>query len=108
MAVDKTLIPSPEVIKRLADTMSDYRTGFINDLWELINVPSVMGAAEPGAPYGKEPLRALEVFLEQGKRLGLRLSMSTITPVIWKWAAVRRWLLLYVILMCTCRCGLGS
>ena len=72
MAVDKTLIPSPEVIKRLADTMSDYRTGFINDLCELIKVPSVMGAAEPGAPYGKEPLRALEVFLEQGKRLGFK------------------------------------
>ncbi|MDI9460638.1 MAG: Sapep family Mn(2+)-dependent dipeptidase [Saccharofermentanales bacterium] len=72
MAVDKTLIPSPEVIKHLADTMSDYREGFIHDLCELVKVPSVLGKAEPGAPYGKEPLRALELFLEQGKRLGFK------------------------------------
>ena len=72
MNQDKTKVPSPSVIKRLAATMSDYRADFIDYLSALIEIPSVMGTAEPGAPYGKEPVRALELFLEQGQALGFK------------------------------------
>ncbi|HHU07198.1 MAG TPA: M20 family metallopeptidase [Clostridiaceae bacterium] len=67
---DKSKIPSPEVIKKLAETMADYREDFIRDLCDQIEIPSVMGEPAPDAPYGEGPGKALNLFLEQGKRLG--------------------------------------
>ena len=35
------------------------RAGIIRDIGRLVAVPSVEGEAQPDAPYGKEPKRAL-------------------------------------------------
>lgn len=44
----------------------------LNDLKELLAVPSVMGKAENGAPFGAGPKAALCKFLEIAARYGLR------------------------------------
>lgn len=67
---DKSRVPSAELIKKLADTMAEYREDFIRDLCDQIEIASVMGEPEPDAPYGTGPARALNLFLEQGRRLG--------------------------------------
>ena len=47
----------------------------INCLRELVAIPSVMGEATDGAPFGEQPKRAL---LKMAKRAGL-LSQTTKT-----------------------------
>ena len=47
------------------------RAGIIRDIGRLVAVPSVEGEAQPDAPYGKEPKRALELGLEIAAELGL-------------------------------------
>ena len=44
----------------------------LNDLKKLIAVPSVMGEAEEGAPFGKAPRAALDCFLEIAAGYGLK------------------------------------
>ena len=56
----------------MADRSSVYRyeDRIISDLRQLIAIPSVRGEAEPNAPYGVEPVRALEFVLDRGRSLG--------------------------------------
>lgn len=44
----------------------------LNDLKKLIAIPSVMGEAEEGAPFGKAPRAALDCFLEIAASYGLK------------------------------------
>lgn len=44
----------------------------LNDLKKLIAIPSVMGEAEEGAPFGKAPRAALDCFLEIAANYGLK------------------------------------
>ena len=69
---NKSKAPSAEVIRKLADTMADYREDFVQDLCDQIKIPSVMGEPETNAPYGEGPAKALNLFLEQGKKLGFK------------------------------------
>ena len=42
----------------------------IEDIRKLVTVPSIQGPAEDGAPFGKEPKRALEMALEMAGEMG--------------------------------------
>ena len=46
----------------------------VRDIARLVNVPSVEGPAEPDAPYGAEPKRALLCALEIAEELGLQTA----------------------------------
>lgn len=44
----------------------------LNDLKELIAVPSVLGQPKEGAPFGENALRALDTFLAIARKYGMR------------------------------------
>lgn len=50
----------------------EYQTELLQDLAELIAVPSVRGETTTEFPYGEEPARALRLALAQAERLGFR------------------------------------
>lgn len=51
--------------------MKDYYKMILEDLKQLIAIPSIGGDSEgPGAPFGRECSRALEFMLQRGKELG--------------------------------------
>ena len=47
------------------------REALVRDIGRIVAVPSVEGPAEPDAPFGKEPKRALELGLQIAAELGL-------------------------------------
>ena len=51
--------------------MNDELKNMVNDLKALIAVPSVSSKGAPGAPFGTENRRALDVFLSAADKLGL-------------------------------------
>ena len=57
-----------EKIRANIDKMQDE---MISTIREIVAVPSVGGAAEPGAPFGKGPRAALDKFVEIGNRMGM-------------------------------------
>ena len=50
-------------------------TDVLNDLAEIVAIPSVYSTPEAGAPYGKDCLRALEWFVKKAKAFGLKAEM---------------------------------
>ncbi len=59
-----------EVEKKLDKLVDSYFEDFLKSLEKLIEIPSKMGKAEDGYPFGKEPAKALEIALEISKNLG--------------------------------------
>ena len=51
-----------------------YQDDILRDLAELIRIPSVRSAPEPGMPFGRESARALETVLSMAERLGLTVK----------------------------------
>ena len=51
-----------------------YQDDILRDLAELIRIPSVRSAPEPGMPFGRESARALETVLSMAERLGLEVK----------------------------------
>lgn len=51
--------------------IEENRENILRDIGRLVAVPSVEGEAEPEAPYGKEPKRALDLGLDIAKEMGL-------------------------------------
>ena len=51
-----------------------YQEDILRDLAELVRIPSVRSAAEPGMPFGRESARALETVLAMAERLGLTVK----------------------------------
>lgn len=49
-----------------------YQDELVRELGELLRIPSVIAAAEPGAPFGRPIGRALDYVLDLGTRLGFR------------------------------------
>lgn len=47
----------------------------LDDLAEVIAIPSVFSTPEDGAPYGKQCLRALEWFVAKGRAYGLKAEL---------------------------------
>ena len=60
--------------ERMADIdrfVLEREADIIRDIARLVAVPSVEGQPEPGAPFGREPKRALECALRIAAELGL-------------------------------------
>lgn len=51
--------------------VSEHEDDIVRDIARLVAIPSVEGPAEPGAPFGREPKRALECGLKIAEELGL-------------------------------------
>ena len=54
-------------------SLTDYQKEFLTN---LLSIPSVGGTPEEGAPYGKEPRKALSFFLEEAARHGFRTGVT--------------------------------
>ncbi len=52
--------------------VSENEDNIVRDIARLVAIPSVEGPAEPGAPFGREPKRALECGLRIAEELGLK------------------------------------
>lgn len=63
------------ILERDVDAYIDRnRENIINDIGELVAVPSVEGTPEEGAPFGPGPKKALEKALKIAERLGLAVK----------------------------------
>ena len=51
-----------------------HKQEMIDLLAELVAIPSIQGKAEEGAPFGKEPARALEVMLKKCEEAGFKVD----------------------------------
>ena len=51
------------------------RDEFLKDLGRWLSVPSVQGAAEEGAPFGRENRRMLDLALEDARGYGFATRM---------------------------------
>lgn len=53
---------------------SDRKDDIISLLSKLVAIPSVMGDAKPGYPFGEAPAKALETMLDEAKTLGFEVN----------------------------------
>ena len=53
---------------------SDRKDDIVNLLSELVAIPSVMGEAKPGYPFGEAPAKALVAMLDAAKALGFAVN----------------------------------
>ena len=51
----------------------NYKDRVVEDICGAIKVRSVLEEAKPGMPFGEGPARALEYFIDLGKRLGFKV-----------------------------------
>ncbi|SHM10853.1 Sapep family Mn(2+)-dependent dipeptidase [Ruminococcus flavefaciens] len=54
--------------------LEEHKQEMIDLLAELVAIPSIQGKAEEGAPFGKEPARALEVMLKKCEEAGFKVD----------------------------------
>ena len=63
-----------DIERQIDEFIEDNTENMISDLASLVAIPSVRGAREDGYPFGREPARALEKFLEIAKRMGFAVK----------------------------------
>ena len=51
------------------------RDNIVNDLIKMTRIPAVCGKAEPGAPFGKDVARSLEVCAQVARDMGLETTL---------------------------------
>lgn len=56
--------------KKVYELIDSYRDAFVQDLQRWIRVPSVKDEPSEGAPFGKEVRRALDVAMDDAKKMG--------------------------------------
>lgn len=56
--------------QQITDFIYSHREDMMEIIKQLVEIPSVKGAPEPGAPFGAEPRRALDKMLEICRRYG--------------------------------------
>ncbi|WP_028517590.1 Sapep family Mn(2+)-dependent dipeptidase [Ruminococcus flavefaciens] len=54
--------------------LEEHKQEMIDLLAELVAIPSIQGKAEEGAPFGREPARALEVMLKKCSEAGFKVD----------------------------------
>ena len=59
---------------RIGKFIEDHTGDMISTLGELVRIPSVKGEAEKGCPFGREPARVLEKFLDIAKSMGFTVK----------------------------------
>ena len=62
---------NPALLQDIKRFVLENEDAIVRDIGRLVHIPSIAGPAEPDAPYGKEPKRALMCALEIGRELGL-------------------------------------
>lgn len=65
MAMDKNLLASVDAF------VAENRENIVRDIKRLVDIPSVEGPAQPGAPFGPGPKAALEEGLKLAEEMGL-------------------------------------
>ena len=55
---------------KIGKFIEEHTGDMISTLSTLVKIPSVKGKAEEGCPFGREPARVLEKFLEIAKGMG--------------------------------------
>ena len=58
----------------LNDAVLTHKDAMIEALQEKLQIPSVQGPAEPGAPYGADVRRSLDHALATAEKLGFRTT----------------------------------
>ena len=61
-------------MSEIRDHIYAHKQEMTDFLAELVAVPSVQGDAEEGAPFGKEPARALEIMLKKCEEFGFSVE----------------------------------
>ena len=56
--------------QKISALLDSYREEFVRTLQAWVRVPSVKGKAEPGAPFGKEIARMMDLAVETGRKMG--------------------------------------
>ena len=59
---------------KIGKFIDDHSGDMITTLASLVRIPSVRGEAEDGCPFGREPARALEKFLDIAKDMGFTVK----------------------------------
>ena len=58
----------------IREYLESHKQDMINDLRELVAIPSVQGKAEKGMPFGRHPAKALETMLNKCKAAGFAVE----------------------------------
>lgn len=56
--------------QKITDFIYAHREQMVDVIRQLVEIPSVKGAPQPGAPFGAEPKRALDKMLEISREMG--------------------------------------
>lgn len=60
--------------QKITEFIYSHREEMVDTIRQLVEIPSVKGEAKPGAPFGKEPRRALDKMLEICRNMGFVTS----------------------------------
>lgn len=63
------------MLNKIDEFIRSEKANLLDALSELVAIPSVMGKAEDGAPFGREPKRALEKMREICDKLGFKTTV---------------------------------
>ena len=86
---------NPKLISAIDKLIEDYTEQIANDTIKLVNIKSVHGKAEPGAPFGIGPKKVLREIADMGKEAGfyytdynvgvISLALKDSTPDLGIW-----------------------
>ena len=60
--------------QKITEFIYSHREEMVDTIRQLVEIPSVKGESKPGAPFGKEPRRALDKMLEICRNMGFVTS----------------------------------
>ena len=64
------------MVESLNKRIEENADKMIQSLCEVVQIPSVYGKPQPGAPFGKESRRALQYAMDLGKKLGFETVVN--------------------------------
>ena len=67
-----TSFDNPALLQDIDRFVREHEDSIVRDIARLVSIPSIEGTAEPGAPFGAEPRRALQFTLDLAEELGLK------------------------------------
>lgn len=70
--MDQSALVRPERLEAMAAQMEAYQADIVKTLAELVAFPSVKGAPEEGAPYGRANREILDFMLKRGEEMGFK------------------------------------
>ena len=88
------------MVESLNKRIEENADKMIQSLCEVVQIPSVYGEPQPGAPFGKESRRALQYAMDLGKKLGLkqlltwmiRCAILNMVQELKLWVCLRIWM----------------